>query len=159
MFVELQEVSVLNTLDKTLLSVSKLMDSGVKIDFDSLILSFPNGSRVKIQRENGLFYVESAKSAYLTTKQTLTDKQKAHLRFGHMSNPYLDALVKQGLLTGLNYTSSDICFRDCKACNLGKLTRGHHKSLGNKRAAELGEEIYVIGLSTRYQATPATFMP
>ena len=133
MTVEFKEVGLMTTLDKTLLSLSKLQDSGVIVDFQDLLVHFPNGSRVQIYKEDGLYYIKRAeRSAYSTSlqKPSLSDKQKAHLRFGHMSSPYLDALIKQGLITGLQYTVADKCFHDCKACNVGKLTRGHHKSLG-----------------------------
>lgn len=144
---EITDVLHMPNCAKNLLSFSKLLEAGIRIDFDQNLVLFPTGHNAKLYPSQGLYYIQTIDGASYPNESVETpqfrvnDKQKAHFRFGHMSDKYLSELAKQGIDTGLKWSPHDACMHDCKACNLGKLARGSHPSQGNKRAARRGELI------------------
>ena len=78
------------------------------------------------------------------TPMQTDDYVKCHLRFGHRSAKYIQALIESGVNLGSDiHVSSDalknvshLCH--CESCILTRMQRPHHKPLDSKRYSHLG---------------------
>ena len=59
-----ENVVLMENCKRNLLSLSKLKEAGVKVDFDSLIVLFPDGNSCRIIAANGLFRLESCAGVF-----------------------------------------------------------------------------------------------
>ena len=120
----LQKVLFVPELTKNLLSVP--VESGAEVIFDEeKCMMSKDKQTFTIGRvlNDKLFKVNTVESANIASSAK-PDMIVWHCRFGHMNSNYLERLIKNELVDGLELNYSNGSFeQNCEACALGKMSR------------------------------------
>lgn len=131
-------------LSYNLISISKVTGAGKRVNFaeSQCQIMDEKGSLVGVATKTGNLYYLDCKQCTHQINTTSVDqghesKERIwHRRFGHLGVGSLRDLVKNGLVTGLDYNvSKAITF--CEPCVEGKLHRSQFPNTGRKRANEI----------------------
>lgn len=137
----LSDVLYVPELDTDLISVSKLEDDGVHLEFKNSRCYFSKENQVfgYAERAGALYHLRSVyaqpQSAHLASAQQdlSKDLDMWHRRFGHMSEGRITSMVSHGAVSGINLVGPKPLGR-CEACILAKQVASHSPAR-NKRAS------------------------
>lgn len=162
-YVIMYDVVYVPDLRNNLLSVMKLMDHGLKVNFVKhavKICQKNSGEVIAVgERLNDHFVIDMIPMTETNAnvcnntnlnnkgnKDTTIDKfygnieNKWHRRLGHVNNKYLQTLIKENLATGINNKIGKI---NCEACKSCKLSRKPHKSVIYEQSNEVLELLHL----------------
>lgn len=164
--INIQNVLYVPCLRTNLLSVSQLVSSGNRVEFNT------NG--VKIISREGILLGEAREindiyvlptigktKCYLTKKTnsleeeqprdeecshnnkecTVNEKMLWHKRLGHICEAYMDTMKRKGAVRNLTYLPGKL--EDCEACTVGKLVQYPHRMLKDTTSNEALELLHM----------------
>ena len=120
----LNKVSYVPDLSKNLLSVSAMTQMGAEVLFnDGKCVISKDGREITIGHlvDNKLYLVNTDEEAQIASA-TSPSLEQWHCRFGHLNHTYIDQLIKDKLVEGMNCSAGKVN-RECEACAQGKMHR------------------------------------
>ena len=120
----LNKVLYVPDLSKNLLSVSAMTQMGAEVLFnDGKCVISKDGREITIGHlvDNKLYMVNTDEEAHIASA-TSPSLEQWHCRFGHLNHTYIDQLIKDKLVKGMNCSAGKV-HRECEACAQGKMHR------------------------------------
>ena len=141
----LKNVLYVPSLAYSLLSVGKATTAGLTVSFANNMCTITDTKRKIIavgNKAGDLYFLDYVvESANLVTTGSEKKQVLWHKRFGHISYSSLNKLVRDNLVTGMDYTiSNEPLF--CKPCIDGKHHRSKFPKGGAKRASQTLELVH-----------------
>ena len=139
----LNKVLYVPDLSKNLLSVSAMTQMGAEGLFnDGKCVISKDGREITIGRlvDNKLYMVNTDEEAHIASTQSLSLEQW-HCRFGHLNHTYIDQLIKDNLVEGMNCSTGKVN-RECEACTQGKMHRLPFPKKSEKKTCQPLEMIH-----------------
>lgn len=151
-YVIMYDVVYVPDLRNNLLSVMKLMDRGLKVDFSRdkvRICQGNNGEIIAVgERMDNHFVIDltpihernvnKCDLAGINNEEGATVEKFStpiedvwHRRLGHVNNKYMQRLIKEKMVVGINDKVAEV---DCDACKTCKLPRKPHKSVNYEQS-------------------------
>ena len=139
----LNKVLYVPDLSKNLLSVSAMAQMGAEVLFNDgkCIIS-------KDEREITIGHLVDSKLYVVNTHEEVHIASAAspslvlwHSRFGHLNHTYIDRLIKDKLVEGMNCSSGEVS-RECEACAQGKMHRIPFPKKSEKKTSQTLELIH-----------------
>ena len=136
----LSDVLYVPKLAYNLLSVPRITELGKEVIFDELqghILDVQGELVAMVSKTGSLYYLncEPLVKPQINAVSDVANEKLWHRRFGHLSERSLHKLVKDELVSGLDYNvSNEIDF--CESCVNGKICRSPFPRVGRERAEE-----------------------
>jgi len=161
----MNDVIYVPNLRNNLLSVMKLMDRGLEVNFskDTAEICRKNNSKiVAVGEQLGdhlIIYmtplrevrINECQNTYINSKlDTLNEEtnkfsenieDKWHRRLGHVNNKYIQRLIKENLVTGIK--DRELKEINCESCKTCKLSRKTHKSIDYEQSNEISELLHI----------------
>ncbi|UYV70659.1 hypothetical protein LAZ67_8000192, partial [Cordylochernes scorpioides] len=138
-------------LKSNLLSVRCLVNNGNKVYFEKGIAKIYNckGDLIaEANEEDRMFIIKTLPRNLLSNKDNCLkaeDKCSAktmwHRRLGHLNEEYLDKMMKNNMVKGLNFDCQHL--EKCEPCILGKLTQNPFKAIENNHSERPLELIHM----------------
>jgi len=164
-YVIMYDVIYVPNLQNNLLSVMKLMDRGLKVNFsnDTAKICRKNSSEVIAAGErlgdHLIIYmiplrgvsINECKNTYVNNKLDISKEEtdtfskniedKWHRRLGHVNNKYMQRLIKENLVTGIK--DRELKEANCESCKTCKLSRKTHKSIDYEQSNKILELLHI----------------
>jgi len=162
-YVSMYDVVYVPTLRNNLLSVMRLMDRELEVNFvdrtvkicskksgEVIVVGECINSHIVVDmipiKENSTNECNNAYINNKSNKDATSDKFNEnieniwHRRLGHVNNKYIQRLIKENLVIGINNKLREI---NCEACKICKLSRMPHKSVMYEQSNEVLELLHL----------------
>lgn len=144
-YVNIKNVLCVPELDDNLLSISKLDEAGMMIQFkEGKCLIFKDDKIVfSANNFNGLYTLNAVTvtNEQLKIVKGVDEDELWHKRFGHLNYEALKEMSDKEIIRGLKMQNSN--HEKCEACIMGKSTRSHFKDLNRPLRNDILELVHV----------------
>ncbi|UYV72012.1 hypothetical protein LAZ67_9001549, partial [Cordylochernes scorpioides] len=147
----IKDVLYVPRLKFNLLSVRCLVNNGNKVYFEKGIAKIYNckGDLIaEANEEYRMFIIKtlprnllSNKDNFLKAEDKCSAKTMWHRRLGHLNEEYLNKMMKNDMVKGLNFDCQHL--KKCEPCILGKLTQNTFKAIKNNHSERPLELIHM----------------
>ena len=120
---------------RNLLCVSKLKQLKFVVDLQANVVTREH-SQFAVVEENNIFVLRAKQGSIsfaANASSKVSEKTKAHIRLGHVSETYLNKLLDTGAAAGLLYQRDEDFIELCVPCAVSKVTRPVFKALNTIR--------------------------
>lgn len=160
-YVIMYDVVYVPGLRNNLLSVMKLMDRGLKVNFVNHAVQIYREKSSEViavgERLNNHFVIDMipltgdiimCNNTEVNGRDNVTTiekfggdiEEKWHRRLGHLNNKYMQRLIKEDLATGINNKLGEV---NCDVCKTCKISRKPHKSVIHEQSKEILELLHL----------------
>ena len=142
---DLHQVLFVPKLTKNLLSVPAMASMGAEIYFDKdkcLVRKNSQEFVIGSLLRDKLYIVNSAEYTQVSTAKSAPSPAVWHLRLGHFNYTYMNQLMKQEIVDGLNYDVDTQSQKECEACVLGKMQKKPFPKQSQHRATRPYEIVH-----------------
>ena len=139
----LNKVLYVPDLSKNLLSVSAMTQMGAEVLFnDGKCIISKDEREITIGHlvDSKLYVVNAHEEAHIASAAS-PSLVLWHCRFGHLNHTYIDRLIKDKLVEGMNCSSGEVN-RECEACAQGKMHRIPFPKKSEKKTSQPLELIH-----------------